>query len=128
MYKVAIVGSRRFSDYETFCKVLDPILPKIALVVSGGARGADSMAERYAKEHGIVLLVYPADWKKYGKRAGFRRNVVIANVADKMVAFVDKESRGTRHAIKKMQQLKKPVVVIDLDELRRRTAGPDKEE
>ena len=70
--KIAVVGSRSFSDYDLLCKVMSEYEP--TLIVSGGAQGADSLAERYAREHGIELRVFKAQWGVYGKEAGFRRN------------------------------------------------------
>ena len=116
MYKIAIVGSRGFVNYSLMKKTLDPHLDKIGMIVSGGAKGADTLAQRYAQDNAIPLYIIYPDWKKYGKRAGFRRNVMIANLAERMIAFWDGESRGTKHSIDKMKQLEKPVVIIDIDQ------------
>lgn len=61
-----VVGSRTFDDYELMKKKLDHILKNYhrIVIVSGGARGADSLAERYAKEKGYPLKVFPAEWDK----------------------------------------------------------------
>jgi len=114
MYKIAIVGSRTFTDYEFMKQILDAHKDKIALIISGGADGADTLAQRYAKENAIPIHIYYPDWKNYGKRAGFRRNVIIANLAEKMIAFWDGKSKGTKHSIDKMKQLGKPIVVIQI--------------
>lgn len=116
MYKVAIVGSRRFTDYELMKKVLDPQLDNIALIISGGAKGADTLAQKYAQENGIPIHIYYPKYSEFGKRAPLRRNVVIANLAEKMIAFAYPDSRGTRHVVSKMKQLNKPVVVVELDQ------------
>lgn len=68
-------------------------------IVSGGARGVDSLAITYAKEHYIPCTIMRADWDKYGKSAGFRRNGDMANYADALIAIWDRESRGTLHMI-----------------------------
>lgn len=61
-----IVGSRTYDNYETFSKIVDKALSskqnQEIIIVSGGAKGADQMAERYAKEHGYHLIVMEADW------------------------------------------------------------------
>jgi predicted Rossmann fold nucleotide-binding protein DprA/Smf involved in DNA uptake len=114
-YKTAIVGSRRFNDYELMKKVLDPVKDKIGMIISGGAIGADTLAQRYAKENGIVIVIYYPNYSKYGKKAPLVRNVVIANMAEKMIAFAYKDSIGTRHVISKMKQLGKPVAIIELE-------------
>ena len=69
------------------------------VIVSGGARGADKAGEMYANEEKFDLEIFPADWKKFGKSAGFRRNEQMANVADAVVAFWDGKSNGTKHMI-----------------------------
>ena len=68
-------------------------------VVSGGARGADSLGARWAHERGLKLVEFKADWKKYGKKAGFIRNHDIVNMCDELVAFWDGQSHGTKHDI-----------------------------
>lgn len=68
-------------------------------IVSGGARGADSLGERYAKENSIAIKRFTPDWDGLGKRAGFVRNQDMGNYADTVVAFWDGESSGTKHMI-----------------------------
>jgi len=96
--KVAIVGSRDFADYEYLKSKLDTFLG-IDLIISGGARGADSLAERYAKENNIETKIFLPDWNTYGKQAGFIRNRDIVHACDLLVAFWDGKSRGTQHSI-----------------------------
>ena len=68
-------------------------------IVSGTAMGADRLGERYAKENGYKLKRFPAEWDKYGKSAGYRRNAEMAKYADACVVFWDGVSRGTKHMI-----------------------------
>ena len=103
-FSVIIAGSRDFSDYELLTIVCDHMLSeKIKtnniVIISGGARGADSLGERYAKERGFELEIHPADWDRYGKSAGYRRNKEMAESADACICFWDGESRGTKHMI-----------------------------
>ena len=114
MYKVAIVGSRKFCDYKLMKEILDPVRDKIAMIISGGAIGADTLAQQYAKDNGLTILIYYPEWKKYRKKAGFIRNVKIANVAERMIAFAYPDSRGTRHVVRKMKDLNKPACVVEL--------------
>ena len=83
----------------------------ILCIISGGARGADALGERFAKEHDIECVVYRADWNKYGKRAGFIRNHDIINACTHCVAFWDGESRGTKHDIDLCREQGKECIV-----------------
>jgi len=96
--RIAIVGSRGFAARW---KVEDYIrsLPGTAVIVSGGADGVDTWAFEYATHRGHLVEVYPADWQEYGKRAGFLRNQLIVSKADRVVAFWDGVSKGTKHTI-----------------------------
>jgi hypothetical protein len=85
---------------------------KSILIVSGGARGADSLAERYARECGFYFTAIPAMWDLYGKRAGIMRNSEIVESADLVVAFWDGESKGTADTIEKAQLVGKDLRVI----------------
>jgi len=71
--RLAVVGSRTFNDYAFMCGVLGRF--EIREIVSGGARGADALAERYARGRGLPVRVFPADWDTHGNSAGFLRNV-----------------------------------------------------
>lgn len=109
--KVAVVGSRTFHDYNLLKDTLDGLDFKIDLIVSGGAKGADSLAEKYASERGITTKIYYANWNLYGKSAGFRRNYDIVKDSDALVAFWDGESVGTKHSINLAERLEKRVIV-----------------
>lgn len=102
-----IVGSRTFVDYELFCKKVDKLLQnkvhKSIVIVSGGAEGADSLAEKYADEKGYQCLVFQAAWKEEGKKAGRIRNEkmhkFISQKADRaVIAFWNGHSVGTTHS------------------------------
>ena len=85
--KVAVIGSRTFNDYEEVKRSLSAI--NITLLVSGGAKGADTLGEQYAKENNIPTKIFLPDWNKHGKAAGFIRNTDIINEAELVVAFWD---------------------------------------
>lgn len=103
MFRVIVAGGRDFDNYALLTEVLDlylsPIKDDIA-IVCGKARGADTLGEKYAKEHGYSVMAFPAQWKRYGKPAGYIRNKEMAKNADALVAFWDGQSRGTHHMIK----------------------------
>lgn len=104
---VAIIGSRTFTDYERAKQFLAALDLDISRIISGGARGADAIAERYAAEHGIPTTIYPADWERYGRGAGMIRNKQIIADADLVVAFWDGASKGTKNAMELARKAKK---------------------
>lgn len=96
MFRVIIAGGRDFNDYRLLSATMDNLLKNIAeetVVVCGQARGADTLGEQYARECGYRVDYYQADWKRFGKRAGYLRNEQMAQSADALVAFWDGESR-----------------------------------
>ena len=103
--KVVIFGSRGIDDIQAVERAMDTcgIVSKVTEIVSGGAKGADRLGERYARQRGILCTVFPAQWEKYGKSAGYRRNAEMAEYADYGVAVWDGKSRGTAHMIRLME-------------------------
>jgi len=101
MLKVIVAGTRGFDNYGWLVDRLDFLLQDQTGVeiVSGGARGADSLGERYAQERGLVCTRFVAEWDRYGKRAGILRNEQMGQYADALVAFWDGRSVGTKHMI-----------------------------
>ena len=102
MFRVIVAGGRDFDNYELLKDKLDKLLSLKAsncTIVSGAARGADNLGEVYAEEKGYLLSKFPAQWDKFGKSAGYRRNEEMAKNADGLVAFWDGQSRGTKHMI-----------------------------
>lgn len=107
MFRVIIAGGRDFSDYQLLRKKMDILLSEVAdeiVIVCGMARGADRLGEQYAKAKDFRIDYYPANWGKYGKRAGYIRNEQMAQNADALVAFWDGKSRGTKHMIETAQK------------------------
>jgi len=116
-FKVIVAGGRDFKNYNLLEKKLDVLLSnKVSdhtiVIVSGGANGADKLGERYAKKRNYKVDKFPADWDKYGKRAGYLRNEEMAKHGDVLVAFWDGVSRGTGHMINIMKRLNKPVKIV----------------
>lgn len=105
---VIIAGSREFNNYDLLKAVCDKVLENRVkdgwniTIISGNAKGADSLGEKYAKEKGYSLKIFPADWKKYGNRAGFLRNNKMAEVGNALIAFFadGAESKGTENMVK----------------------------
>lgn len=112
--RLAIVGGRDFSDYNLMKERLAEVANEyqVVCVVSGGARGADSLGERWAKENGISTMIFPADWDRYGKSAGFRRNKDIVANADLVAAFWDGKSHGTKNTIDLTRAARKMLLIF----------------
>lgn len=109
--RVIIAGSRDFNDYALLKKSAIEIItkktmfPDLTRIISGGARGADILGERFANEIGLEISRFIPDWDSLGKRAGYVRNETMAKFAVEngndgmLIAFWDGESRGTKHMI-----------------------------
>lgn len=111
-YKILICGSRSIIDYQRCAPMIDEILrnltnfdPVFSEIISGGAKGADTIGEQYARNNNIKLKIFPADWS-IGKQAGFIRNCQMADyiVSDPdyipiVIALWDGISKGTEHMI-----------------------------
>jgi hypothetical protein len=110
--RLAVVGSRSFADYKLLCDTLDRVKSSIEEIISGGAAGADALAARYAREHGIPLVEIKAEWAIYGKQAGYMRNYDIIERCDGVVAFWDGASKGTKHDINLAREMRKRCFIV----------------
>ena len=97
--KTIIAGSRGITNYYILIKAYMQCPFDITSVVSGCARGVDTLGEKFANDNSLPLEKYPADWDTYGKRAGYIRNTEMADNAEALLAIWDGESRGTKHMI-----------------------------
>lgn len=116
-YRVIIAGSVSFQDYGLLRTKCDAILSEkqrthSIVVVSGTARGADRLGERYAKEKGYQLRQFPADWDTHGRSAGPIRNGEMAKNADALIAFWNGHSSGTKNMIETAKRYGLPVRII----------------
>lgn len=103
--KCIVAGSRGFDSYLTMAAVLGHLFSKAlkrgddVSIISGTARGADQKGELYAARNQLECDKYPAEWDRFGNRAGYIRNETMAREATHLVAFWDGKSRGTMHMI-----------------------------
>ena len=112
--RVVIAGSRNFNDYEMFATIVGEFLKPICeeyemIIVSGHCSGTDLMGERYAKESGFEVEIYPAEWKKYGRSAGPKRNKQMVDICHKVICFWDGKSKGTESLIKYAKESEKKI-------------------
>lgn len=110
--KIAVIGSRTFDNYCLLEKELNDF--DINKIISGGAKGADSLAEIYAKDKKIETLIFKPDWKRYGRGAGFIRNKLIIENCDFVIAFWDKKSKGTKNSLETAEKLNKGIKIIEI--------------
>lgn len=112
---IAIVGGRDFNDYtllkESILAYIDAH-EKPENIVSGGAKGADTLAAQFAAEMGIPLLIFKPDYQKYERGATLVRNTKIIENAEVVFAFWDGQSKGTKDSIKKAEKLEKELYII----------------
>lgn len=97
--KTIIAGSRSITDYKIVFQAIVASRFAITEVVSGKARGVDTLGEQFAFEWHLPVKFFPADWESFGKSAGYVRNVQMAEYADALIAIWDGKSRGTKNMI-----------------------------
>lgn len=116
-FKLIVFGSRDFEDYSmletTLVSLSNTVYKDQAIsVVTGMAKGADALGYLFALKNNVVNYKFPADWNKYGRQAGYLRNIQMGEFSDGGVAFWDGKSKGTLHMIKYLEHLNKPVHLI----------------
>jgi hypothetical protein len=130
--RILVCGGRDYSYYDnyiTMCEVMDEICEEYDLfyddgtyqmpdankltIIHGGARGADNLIDRWAVARGLPMEVYPAEWHKYGNKAGFVRNMQMLSEGkpDLVVAFPG--GRGTAHMVTIAEKHGVPVHVVN---------------
>jgi YspA, cpYpsA-related SLOG family len=108
MLKIIVAGSRDFNDYELLEEKLNFYIGEHqdVEIISGMARGADRLGEKYAREKSLKLQKFLANWGKYGKNAGYLRNEEMARYASHAIIFWNGKSKGTAHMIELCKKYK----------------------
>lgn len=101
--KTIIAGSRQVTNYQTLLNALSEYPYPITEVVSGHAKGVDTLGELYAKSKNIPLKLFIAEWAFFGKKAGILRNLEMADYAEALLCVWDGKSKGTENMIKTAQ-------------------------
>jgi hypothetical protein len=117
MFKLIIAGSRSFEDYALLKRETKKFLKSLTKnkdiqIISGTARGADRLGERFASDSKYSLLRMPAQWARYGKAAGYQRNGEMAEIADACIVFWDGYSRGAMHMHQIAKDMGRPVRLV----------------
>lgn len=112
--KIIIAGSRDmpFSDFATIQTAIDASGFNVTEVVSGTAKGADSLGAHWAMLHNVPVKEFPADWESNHHSAGFIRNKQMAEYADGLIVFIYYKSHGSKHMLRTMAGMGKPCYVV----------------
>ncbi len=118
-YRLVVAGCRDYNNYPNAAKEIKKQIKELGfgysvIIVSGGATGADALGEKFARQHRLKIERFPAEWNKYGKSAGPRRNEQMTQVADGVIVFWDGQSRGTKSMIQCAKKYNKPCRIINI--------------
>lgn len=110
--KLLIAGSRSIESFD-----LGPLIPpEVDLIITGGAKGVDALAEAYAREHGIPTLTVRPLYETYGRAAPLRRDEEMVDMADAVLVIWDGVSRGSKHTADYARKKGKPLTLVDAGE------------
>lgn len=115
--KVIIAGSRSITDIVHVRQAIKMADYDITTIISGMARGVDTLGVQWAIENDIPYEEYPAIWRPngiYNPNAGYERNVVMSHIGDLLICVWDGMSNGSNHMMKCMRSLNKPVYLHDV--------------
>ena len=115
--KLAIIGSRGFDDYAFMLQKIHELIDINVLhtTVSGGAKGADNLAERFADDYDLKKVIFKPEYQRHGRAATFIRNRLIVDTADVLIAFWDGKSTGTKYTIDYAKKQQKLVHICQFD-------------
>ncbi len=115
--KLVVVGHPLYEDTERFNKVLDSIPYPLTLIITGNAKGTEGMARKYARGKGIPCLVYNHSLKTHGKEWLYKRNILLVNDADNIVAFVQPNSPILRSIKPLANKMRKRINMVYIEEI-----------
>ena len=114
--RIVVAGCRDYDNYEEAKEYIDFCIQNLRkeytlIFMSGGCKGADALGEKYANENHFEIEYYPADWEKFARSAGPKRNLEMAKRCDYVICFWDGKSLGTKSMIKFAKQFDKPIKI-----------------
>jgi len=108
--KLLVVGSREITDFD-----LSPYIPDgVDMIISGGANGIDTAAEKYADSHRISKIIIRPQYERYGRGAPLKRNQEMVDMADSVLVIWDGKSRGTKFTMDYAEKVGKRVTLIQI--------------
>lgn len=114
--KLMVCGSRTITDKDWIFKQIEDYIKELKaedlVIIQGLAKGVDIIAKEWAENHNIKTLDFPAEWDKYGKSAGFKRNVTMVDECDCCLILWDGVSLGTKHDITLCKSKNKPHKIV----------------
>lgn len=118
MNRIAVIGSRGFSDYKLFREKLEYLIKDLGedfIFISGGCpTGGDALIKKYCAENNYELIEHLPDWDQFGKRAGFLRNQLIIDDATHLICYWDGVSKGTLSSIKIAEKKEIPIRIVKI--------------
>lgn len=113
--KTIIAGSRHIDDYALLKRVMQNVPWQITEVISGGYKGVDTLAIRWAEENRIPYIVIKANWERFGPAAGPIRNGEMANIGEALVLVWDGHSRGSKDILTRMRKKRTACYVFNCE-------------
>ena len=106
--KLLIAGSISITDFDLNGHISDDV----DLIISGGAKGIDTLAEQYADKNGIEKLIIRPKYEKYGRAAPIRRNEEMVDISDAVLAIWDGKSRATAYTLEYAREKGKRIIEV----------------
>ncbi len=108
--KLLIAGSRSITAFD----LEGHIPPEVTVIISGGAKGVDTLAEQYADEHGLEKIIITPNYSRYKRCAPLKRDEEMVELADAVLIIWDGVSRGTKYTLEYAKKKNKPVTVVEI--------------
>ena len=122
-FYLAVVGNRTINDKNGIFRIINNTLLLLdekfdinknnVVIVTGGARGVDSIACDYARENKLECIIIKPNWKRYKSGAGLRRNREILNLASFVLIIIESVSGGSKFNINFVKKNNIPHLIVN---------------